>query len=50
MLVLGVFSNYYSSTSTTSRNTTQVSFEKENRVLEHQGEIFQFTFCDFEIF
>ena len=34
--VLGVYSNFYSSTSTTPRNMTQVSFERKNRVLEHQ--------------
>jgi len=48
--VLGVFSNYYSSTSTTPRNTKQVSFERGNRVLEHQGEFFQFRIWGFEIF
>ena len=48
--VLRVFSNYYSSTSTPPRNTTQVSFGRRNRILEHKGEFFQFRFCDFEIF
>ena len=34
----------------TPRNTTRVSFERGNRVLGHQAEFFQFSFCDFEIF
>ena len=43
------FSCYYSSTSTTPRNAKQVSFERGNLVLEHQGEFFfQFSSFDFE--
>jgi len=30
-------------------NTTHVSFERGKRVLEHQEELFQFSFCDLEI-
>ena len=45
--IWGVFWNYYSSTSTPTRDTTQVSFERWNSVQENQGELFQFGFWHF---